>query len=404
MTPFERQLGHLFGGAAAPAHLMQQEQRSRQAVAALGSGLGQVALQGSSMVERLLQAPLAEPGADTFLNEVLQHVAQARTQAAAPGTRQTLAQALAPAAHRPMGAMGRQMINTAAMAGMAAKTMSNASQAFKARPARRAQQPDDPLARLVASVGSAAAASQVWQQRTARAGLAQAFASPLQVGAAALGSTLKAPGLAAVFGPALGQAVSGLPAFQPAARQGRPPTPTLGNAEPPDVLATIFQPVLPLLRATLNQLDGRGGQAPQAAGTAAPARRRPAGNPLAGAAGAGTALLPALAAPLALAGQAVASALQATAPVLPLAGALPGAVAQGLRGLAARANANANANASTAAAPRVATAAQPGATQAATPTFNPAAAGNDEALTEQLTRVLKREAQRDGIDVSDLQP
>ena len=400
MTPFERQLGHLFGGAAAPAHLMQQEQRSRQAVAALGSGLGQVALQGSSMVERLLQAPLAEPGADTFLNEVLQHVAQARTQAAAPGTRQTLAQALAPAAHRPMGAMGRQMINTAAMAGMAAKTMSNASQAFKARPARRAQQPDDPLARLVASVGSAAAASQVWQQRTARAGLAQAFASPLQVGAAALGSTLKAPGLAAVFGPALGQAVSGLPAFQPAARQARPPTPTLGNAGPPDVLATIFQPVLPLLRATLNQLDGRSGQAPQAAGTAAPARRRPAGNPLGGAAGAGAALLPALAAPLALAGQAVASALQATAPVLPLAGALPGAVAQGLRGLAARANAHA----SWPAPPRVAAAAQPGATQAATPTFNPAAAGNDEALTEQLTRVLKREAARDGIDVSDLQP
>ncbi len=396
----ERMLARWFGGAAAPARLIQQEQRSRQAVGALGSALGQVALQGSSMVERLLQAPLAEPGADTFLSEVLQHMAQARAQPTAPGANQTLGRVLAPAAQKPLAAMGRLVINTAAMGNVAVQTLANASQAFMPSPQRRSTRPDTPLTRLVASVGSAAAASQAWQQRTARAGLAQAFASPLQVGTAALGSTLKAPGLAAVFGPALGQAVSGLTAFQPAARQARPPTPTLGNVGPPDVLATIFQPVLPLLRATLNQLDGRSGQAPQAAGTAAPARRRPAGNPLGGAAGAGAALLPALAAPLARAGQAAASALQATAPVLPLAGALPGAAAQGLRGLAARANAHA----SWPAPPRVAAAAQPGATQAATPTFNPAAAGNDEALTEQLTRVLKREAARDGIDVSDLQP
>ncbi len=420
----ERLLARWFGSAGAPAQLMHQEQRSRQALHALGSGPGTLALQGWGSVERLLQSPLAEAGADQVLNKVLQHRAQARAQSTAPPSAPALARALASAAAEPPAAtgrqlmnsaaigpqvmntavMGRQVMNSASMAGLTAQNLANAGPAFKSRSGRTTP-PAAGLAGQAARFDSAAAATRAWQQRTARAGLAQAFATPLHLGTTAPRNTFNAPGLAALFGPALGAAVAAVPAFRPGAERARPVpagSTSLVGAGPLQAWASVFQPALPLLSAALNELELGSAAATQARSDATPPRRRPRNEPLPGS---GSALLPALAAPMTAAGTAVASTLQATTAVLPMAdagfgalsgvpthapsGAFASTAAQGLRGLAASASA---------------TSAPAGAPALAPPARNPGATSDDETLTEQLTRVLKREAQRDGIDISELQP
>ncbi len=403
MTPFERQFARLFGGAAAPAQFVAQEQRSRQAVAALADPVGQGVLQVPSVLDRLLGVPLVEASANAAMNSVLQHMAQAQTQASGQNgpaaIAPQLARALAPLAPRtPVGlaqpGLGHAVART--LPPVALKAASGSTKRVNKPLAPNALQ--DGLDQVVQHFKTAAVAQQAWQQRTARAGLAQAFATPLQMGGAALGAALNAPGLATVLGPTPGQAAAGLAAFTAAPRQpGRAAprttnqatiTPT--NQGPVDALVSAFQPVLPLLRATLDQFTGRGAPAArgagQAASTPAPQRRH---------AGIGAALLPELATPLIQAGQAVATALQATAPVAPFAAALPGAVVQGLRGLAARAQ--------QAQAPHPSQPPQPPAPMQ-TNARSHGARGDDEALAQQLTRVLKREAARDGIDISDVQP
>jgi hypothetical protein len=104
--------------------------------------------------------------------------------------------------------------------------------------------------------------------------------------------------------------------------------------------------------------------------------------------------------------QAFAAAAQAT--LAPLPGAVwpaPALGTGGLRGLAARASAaSATAPAAAPMATRSGRTPAPEADAAASQPPAAAAALDDDDLTQRLTRVLQREARRDGIDLDDVSP
>lgn len=288
---------------------------------------------------------------------------------------------------------------------------------------RRGPVPPRPAAGPQGPISSAVAAA-TWAQRVAAAGLGQAMAQvvqrpallgPLATGLGAALAQATPPARGTASGPALRDAGITAPTTPRGAdgRQGGRAGPAgrasaaaarnagVADTAEPSGFADVGQALLDVMQ-----------RLPPPRRHRAPA---PRDDPLTGR-GLGQAL--------AGAGQAVAGAVQATLAQIPGAGSLAPALAasglQGLRGLAARAAAQtgqatqaAQAETPASATPATARPAVPATlrpgSQRLAPESDTAASPaptatslDDDELTQRLTRVLQREARRDGIDLDDV--
>ena len=414
-------LERLLHAAAAPAQLVRREQATRATFEVFGAALGRVGLQAPDPWQRLLQLPLAEPGADrgalqTLLAQIEQRPAtdaaeQADTllpRAVSPGPQRAAPRRLpapsreqgptaAPTPGQGLGNITRAAVNLPAMATAIAGV---------AGPATNARRKSDPL-------------PDSWLQRATRAGLLDALFTPVQRHADS----------EADFWGAVSAAPQRALAYHAAAASASSPA----HAAAPDAgLARLVQPVLPLLQAALERIQRSSSGGPDRDAGSQSSHRRPSAvaattgavasalSRRIGAWGDGLGVPAPQAthdgAPFGQLGQALGSVVGRAMPsIWPAPGqqangsnelqGVPGVQGvqgvQGLRGLAARAARAAVTNAAGLRLPAGAPA-RPDET-----TMSPvqqAAAPDDEQLVEQLARVLKREAERDGIDVSDVLP
>ncbi|BDI04724.1 hypothetical protein CATMQ487_16940 [Sphaerotilus microaerophilus] len=294
-----------------------------------------------------------------------------------------------------------------------------AAQAETAGARRRGPTPPRPAVGPQGPI-SAAVAAATWAQRVAAAGLGQAMAqvvqrpalaSPLATGlgtalaqasqppwGTAIAQALRDAGIAAPPTPRTTPMPRGTGARRGPRVSPAGDTPSAG-AHDADAAAAGQTGFAGAGQAMLDAIQRLPSQRPSGASPLPRRRTAPAPHDdLSTARGLGQAL--------AGAGQAVAGALGATLAQVPGAASLAPALSTGLRGLAARA-AQASAAPAATLVPATASAGsgRPSAADAGTAASPPpvAAALDDDDLTQRLTRVLQREARRDGIDLDDLQ-
>jgi hypothetical protein len=361
----------LFAQAGTVAQMMLREQQTKLILKSIEGSLRLTDLGGAESIAGLMQVPLAEPASSGVLEATLVG-ADSPVQAIA----KQLASALATSA--PSHSPARP-----ALTGSAAQTPS----AALAKPAASM-----PVLRSTMGVGALPG--------THTGALAGSMFPPEMLAAItafSAGTPVRRNGID--IGPILAGMVKGLGAA------GGPFLPSVHTQalSRPLALQTILEPALPLVRAALDRISGRDGTAPASHfGAKTPGRKRDT-EPLAG-----------LAPVLEWADQTFGPSARAVASALDIAPAKPPATLAGasemggLRGLAAR-----SAKTTPSATSRL-NMAHVTPTQAQRQQSNPAdiaapmvvtmAPLDDEHLARQLTRVLRREAQRDGIDMSDLQP
>jgi hypothetical protein len=370
-------LAGLWRDGAAPAQAVARWQAQRELLTALSQALQQADIDDGDPWQALLRVPLAPGDGDAALRSALQSLDEVEPDqdppVAMPAAPRGVAQGLAPsiAATQPAG------IRTDAIRAAAAGS------AEPATPPRRTAAVQAP--RTI----SASAAAAHWQQRVQAAGLADAYRTPL-----------RSEGGGA-----------------PAARSGVPGSRGIEAAPPPAALvaSTISAPFAALapaeaaremhpaaerIEVLLARLrDNEVADRPSAAARA----RRPC---------AGTDTVASAAAQSATSGigpvdpSAAPPSAQPAHRDAPSTG--PAGFGGGLRGLAARAAAQAFADntAAVAAAPSAA-AAQPAvdsARDAGWPAEAPLPPPDDDRLAERLAQMLRREALRDGIDLSEVRP
>ncbi len=375
---------HLVQAAGTHGQLMLREQQLNTALLALGGGLGRVGLGEAQAWDRLLESPLAEPAAGGALQALLAQLAQ-RDEAPVEAAEQRRSRTppIGPDAAR---ASERRPTDSAPTP-VARKTVQNpfAPRETAARAALKS-----PNTSGAPSVGSAAAANAAWQQRALRAGLQEAFFTPVRAGrppqALAAGRADSNPARDAqtpsLNAPSMNAAVASFGA-----------QPNLASLHLRDEASPENgSSVLPRLNSALDRIDRRSATAGPTSETPSEWRRA---APVSGHVTAATEP-----------GRIGSSAAQAATAAVQASAALGAAALKGtgggLRGLAARA-------ASMQAPsvwPELAATAAGAAAAPDTPMQAPTEprSDRDEQLAEQLARVLKREAERDGIDVSDVMP
>jgi hypothetical protein len=345
-------------------------QAARAVVDAIAGGLPRVGFDGDDAWARLLGVPL-DPRS-SGLQAALDHLAAAdvpppEAAAATRALRASLAGRGEQTARAPAPGAGG--------ASDATHKLSRPSGGASApRPATQPQ--------LSAAATTPRSAAAAWQQRAAAAGVEEAFFAPLHARSRPR-TTSPAPAAAGTLQPALAPASPWPPQGTVATAAAYTTTPP---GQPPGQPPGGPAPVLPRLNSALDRIDRRMASAPAE-------HLRPAPYPTghgAGAHAAGAVELPrgrnpgadapgTAARPASPQHNAIAQGLNA-----------PAVAAHGFRGLAARAAA---------------------ATPSSLPTLPAAAtesaglaAPDDEQLAEQLARVLRREAERDGIDTRDVAP
>lgn len=383
-------LDGLYAQAGTAGLMMQREQQTRLMLKTIAVSLRSTGLGGGELIAGLLQAPLAEPGSVGPLEAAL---------AGVDSPVQAMVEQLASAVAAPWAST-----RAAAVAGRAvAASAPRRAPARAALNASAAQTPGAALAKPAAGMQSMRPTQGIGALPPTNAGALGGDMFPPEMLAAltavAAGTPVGSNSVDMVpilAGMAKSLSGAGGPNMHPVRRQA----PSL-----PLALQTILEPALPLLHAALNRISGRDGTASAAhVGTTARGRT-PTSEPLAD-------LAPALEWAGRIFGPSVrqvASALH-LAPAEPpaaLAAASAGAMG-GLRGLAARSapatrTAPSRSNVAHLTAPQ-AQRQQPNPADVPVPTVVTAGPLDDDHLARQLTRVLWREAQRDGVDLSDLQP
>jgi hypothetical protein len=368
-------LAGLWRSGAAPGQALVRWQAQRELLAALTQGLRQVGIEGDDPWQALLRVPLAPGVGDTSLRSALLTLENEPLDAETPEA---------------MAASWRFAGTDKAIAPAAAATLSRggslaAGRAARAAPAAAAQPtPRVAAASLLRSLSASAAAAH-WQQRVHEAGLAEAFHAPLRHEA----------GLASTAWPdATG------PALPPAAAAVTASTTSFAGPAPAEA-ARALQPATERIEVLLERLQPYTSMKPPAAGhprraTAGVIPGTPAASAEQAVMHSGEPVSP----------QAVAANTHA-APLSVSSAALAG-FGGGLRGLAARAAAAAPPNAIGAvAAMPTTTAAQPATSNARDTDWLGEAQPSPpdyEQLAERLAQLLKREALRDGIDLSEVRP
>ncbi len=404
-------LERLHRAAAAPAQLVQREQATRATFEVFAAALGRVGLQATDPWQRLLQLPLAEPGdgggaLQALLAQIEQGAAGDSAEEADALLPRSMSHGPQPTAQRRVPAPSRAQVPASTSA--PAQGPSNITRAAVNQQA---------TASAIAGVSGHAtntrrkggAVPDSWLHRATRAGLLDALFTPVQRAGASPGASGAAPGSQALAGSPRAAALSASASAETVARQAG--------------VAGLVQPVLPRLAAALERIGGAGAHETDGGAGGRRARRSPVAV-----AATTTAVAAALSRRVAAWGDGpgapatpaaqdrdpfgrLGSALgAATGGALPPIWSASGQQAnepneqhgvprlQGLRGLAARA---AMTNAASL-RPLAGAPARPD--EATMSPSQQAAAPDDEQLVEQLARVLKREAERDGIDVSDVLP
>lgn len=359
-------LDRLHRGAGTMAQLLAGAQAAQAVLDVMGGGLQRVGFDVDDPWARLLDVPLeARPSG---LQAALDHLAAADVppEATAVATRAQRA-SLASAGVQPA---------RAAQASAAADVTRRASRLPAGMPTQQpARRP--PLSAAAATPRAAAAA---WQQRAAAAGVEDAFFSPLRE-RTRWRATAPLPTPAGTPQPALAPASPRPWPADDATATAYATASLVQRAEGP-------APVLVRLNSALDRIEGRSAAAPAE-------RMRPASQPSnhdAGMRAAGAVGLPLgrnLDADAAHADAAARWASPQRDAIQQASNAVAGS-ARGFRGLAARAAA-------------AAASSLPSLPPTASPPAG-AAAPDDERLSDQLARLLRREAERDGIDTSDIAP
>lgn len=383
-------LDGLYAQAGTAGLMMQREQQTKLMLKTIEVSLRLTGLGGGELIAGLLQAPLAEPGSVGPLEAALagvdspvQAMVEQLASAVAAPSASTRAGAVAGRAVAP-SAPGHAPARAALKASAVQTPGAALAKPAAGMPARRSTQGIGALPRTNAD----ALGGDMFPPAMLAALTAVAAGTPVG------GNSVDMVPILAAMTKSLGAA--GGPNMRPVRRQA----PSL-----PLALQTILEPALPLLHAALNRISGRDGTAPAAhVGTTARGRT-PTSEPLAD-------LAPALEWAGRIFGPSarqVASALHLAPAEPPAAWAAASAGAMGgLRGLAARSapaarTAPAGSNVAHLTAPQ-AQRQQPNPADVPVPMVVTTAPLDDEHLARQLTRVLWREAQRDGVDLSDLQP
>jgi len=371
----------LVQAAGTHGQLLLRDQQLNLALKALGGGLGRVGFNDAPAWDRLLQSPWAEPRAGGALQALVTQLAQ--RDGASPE------------------AAGLPRSQTPSIGADAAHVREPERQPAGSKPEPAARQtvrnpfaPRDIAARAsVDSLNAAgdpggATASAAWLQRARRAGLQEAFFTPIKMGRPQHTPVARRFELNEVPdaqpAPAAPVANAGTALFS--ARQGGLAWPASDEASPQSASA-----VLPRLNSVLDRIDRRSAMA-RPTGETPNAWRRAASPP---------AHDMAATEPGRIGTTAAQASSTATSVPAAIGSAAVGRTSGGLRGLAARAVA-----AQATSAWPVAAGTGTGASAADTTTASPmnSRTSDDEQLAEQFARVLRREAERDGIDVSDVMP
>ena len=402
-------LDRLFAQGATPALLLERWQATERSLQGIDDALRRVGLDAEDPWSSLLAVPFAAPGSGGALQSLLDHLAMPADSAAAAAARTPSMRepsALQPAATRGSAASGPQYGARATVSPLRNAVAFAAAMSAMSPPPRAPfaviegrRQPDGEWKRplsartatpttmppVIVPAITARVAAATWLQRAAAAGVHVAFSTP--VGAA---------GRARVDAAALPDTHPPRPTVGRPQRHSATPRTGAAGVSPPAAHAGAAEqsPVRLRLGAVLERIErgsprmafpppGFKARAPEAGHTASLAASGPPSfpPPTAGEQPPGGFR----ADPAGIDANDVAH-TRVTSP----AGALGG-----LRGLAARAATGLSPPAPVPSLWRTS------APREILPTASDAAGGDDERIVEQLARLLRREAERDGIDVSD---